>query len=114
MGFGKRGSSHQINYRCEESELSGLPLCVLCFSSSSLSYRFSIFSLLPFIFLTGHYHLVFNSLISVCERENKMAIEPVRKSNGSKLKMLNRQDNERMEKERTYKGRPDSSHPLQQ
>ena len=48
MGFGKRGSSHYIK-NCQDY------LCVFfVFPSSPLSCRFSIFSLLPFAFLTGY------------------------------------------------------------
>ena len=70
-GCGKSRSFYCINYRCKESELLGLPLCVLCFSIFSvvLSIEHFQFALIHFLRLdSGHVIVnVFNSLISACE-----------------------------------------------
>ena len=64
-GCGKSRSFHCINYRCKESELLGLPLCVLCFSIFSvlLSIEHFQFALIHFLRLDSSHVIlnVFNS-----------------------------------------------------
>ena len=64
-GCGKSRSFYCINYRCKESELLGLPLCVLCFSIFSvvLSIEHFQFALIHFLRLDSSHVIlnVFNS-----------------------------------------------------
>ena len=66
-GCGKSGSFYCINYRCKESELLGLPLCVLCFSIFSvvLSIEHFQFALILFLRLDSS-HVILNDFNSHC------------------------------------------------